>query len=274
MNDRRSYLKDLATQQADAWAASVSPSTFGGEMRIETKNTVYTFKDGACVSIARRDRAFKSDPTTIVGMRMVGWLYGDDPYAGLQHAWKPGAYAVLWRARAANETSASVALTSATTTMLAIRRQHTSPVPMRPPPLPQRSAPPPLPARASAMPRSAPPPLPRSAPPPRSSPPPLPQISPPTPARMVRVSSAPPPPSEEAMISPPKIPTPPMPTFGAIGRPPSPSHVRPRPQSMTRMNNIPPAPATPTPPTAPRFATPRATTPPPLPPRARIASGA
>lgn len=244
MDERRSYLKDLATQQADAWAASTPPSAFGGEMRVETRNTVYTFKDALCVSVTRRDRAFRSDPTTIVGMRMLGWLVPDDLHAGLQASWRPGAYAVLWRARGPADATSSVALTSPTTTMLAIRRTNTMP--------PGRSVPPPLPARASSKP-------------------------PPVPARMVPTSS--PPPASRPMPAV-KITTPPMPTFGAIGRPPTPSHVRPRPQSMTRMNQVPQAPPTPTPATLPRPPMPpavtptsavtrRPTAPPPLPARAR-----
>jgi hypothetical protein len=239
MDDKRTYLKDLATQQADAWAASASPSTFAGEMRVETRNTVYTFKDGACVSVTRKGNAFKSDPTAIVGMRMIGWLFHDDPYAGLQHAWRPGAYAVLWRSRGPGEASSAVALTSTTTTMLAVRRTT-------PPPLPRSSSrPPPLPVRAVSLP-------------------------PPLPARVVRASTTPPPPPAQTYGAV-KISTPPMPTFGAIGRPPTPSHVRPRPASMTRMNEMPPPAALPaTTPTS--TVTRRPSVPPPLPMRARTAT--
>ena len=153
MDARRTYLKDLATQLADAWAASATPAALSGDARVDTRNTNYVFKDGVCASITRRDRAWRSDPTEMIGMRLVGFLLHDDPYAGLQQKWRPGAYAVLWRARRAGDTHSSVALTSATTAMTVERRAFV------PPPLPARavrriSTPPPLPARALQRPVS------------------------------------------------------------------------------------------------------------------------
>ena len=133
MDARRTYLKDLATQLADAWAASATPAALSGDARVDTRNTTYLFKEGVCTSVTRRDRAWRSDPTEMIGMRLVGFLLHDDPYAGLQQRWRAGAYAVLWRGRRTGDAHSSVALTSATTSMTAERRASS------PPPLPSRA---------------------------------------------------------------------------------------------------------------------------------------
>lgn len=152
MNERRAFLKQLATRSADLWARAVQFGTFQGESKIVTRNTIYQLRDGVCVGVTRRDGDFRSDPGVFVGMRMIGWLAYDDPRAGLMQSWRPGAYAVLWRPRAANEEHASVALTSASLAYETIPRE---PLPIR------RSAPPPLPARAAMRPQ---PPLPSQIP--------------------------------------------------------------------------------------------------------------
>ena len=137
MDQRRSYLKDLATKLADSWASSATPIAFSGQARVDTRNTSYRFEDGVCCSVTRNERTWRADSsadlTQMIGMRLVGWLLHDDPYAGLQQQWRPGAYAVLWRARRASDAHSSVALTSATTAMTATRRVST------PPPLPARA---------------------------------------------------------------------------------------------------------------------------------------
>jgi hypothetical protein len=206
MSASRTFRRELATTNADAWARATPASKFAGEMRVETRNTIYMFKDGACTGVTRGDRAFRADPTTLVGMRFLGWLADSDARAGLRDAWQPGAYAVLWRPRRANEAASSVALTSAVAAFTAVRRSSPPPVRPRPksmtrmntfpPPLPTSASQPlprsshapiaPTPARASASPpplparRTVPPPLParRTVPPPlparRTTPPPLP----------------------------------------------------------------------------------------------------
>jgi hypothetical protein len=195
MSSNRSYLRDLATNNADAWARTTPNSKFAGAMRIETQNTIYDFKDGACTGVTRGDRAFRSDPTTLVGMRFLGWLSAAEPVAGLREAWHPGAYAVLWRPRHAYEPTSCVALTSAVTAFTAVRRS--TPPTLNPgpksmtrmntvPPAPPTPTPAtlprvihapvaPTPARVSVAPpapprRTVPPPLPR-----RALPPPLPK---------------------------------------------------------------------------------------------------
>jgi hypothetical protein len=201
MSSSRTYLRELATNNADAWARTTFDSKFAGEMRIETRNTIYEFKDGACSGVTRGDRAFRTDPTTLIGMRFLGWLWAAEPNAGLREAWEPGAYAVLWRPRRANEPTSCVALTSAAISFSAIRRRS-APPPLRerPKSMTRMNTIPPAPATPTpaTMPRSmhapvaptpsrvsvAPPPLPpaarRSVPPPlprRTTPPPLPKRS-------------------------------------------------------------------------------------------------
>lgn len=168
MDERRSFLKDLASRYADAWGGARDSSVFQGEGRVETRNTIYRVRDGVCVAVTRGgrqdrggagastpDSAAHADPTALIGMRLVGWLAHEDPTAGLTETWRPGAYAVLWRQRAPYETHSSVALTSATVSYeskvppprIVSRAQAPSAVastPMR------KSVPPPLPPRASA----------------------------------------------------------------------------------------------------------------------------
>src|SRR5215469_9942676 len=127
MNVNRAFLKDLASRSADEWGAKPCPSTWTGETRAETKNTVYQFRDGTCISVSRRDAECRTNPADLVGMRLVGWLSPKDPDAGLSQSWRPGAYAVLWRPRNREEgpqtPESAVALTSATHTFVTARPQ-------------------------------------------------------------------------------------------------------------------------------------------------------
>jgi hypothetical protein len=157
MDQRRTYLRDLATKLADAWAASATPTAFAGDVRADTRNTSYVFSDGVCSSVTRRDRdrawrVDNADRGQLVGMRLVGWLLHDDPYAGLQQQWCPGAYAVMWRARGVGDTHSQVALTSATTAMTLTPRARA-----RMATAARVSTPPPLPSRALGVQRPAPP---------------------------------------------------------------------------------------------------------------------
>jgi hypothetical protein len=199
MSSSRSVLRELATNNADAWARTTFDSKFAGEMRIETRNTIYDFKNGACSGVTRGDRAFRTDPTTLIGMRFLGWLRPSEPNAGLRDEWEPGAYAVLWRPRRANEPTSCVALTSAAIAFSAVRRRSTPP-PLHPRPksmtrmntippapstptpstLPRSTRPPvaPTPSRVSVAPPPLPPAARRTVPPPlpkRAAPPPLPK---------------------------------------------------------------------------------------------------
>jgi hypothetical protein len=143
MDERRYYLKDLASRQARLWGTAPLPPCYAGETRIETRNTVYEMLDGICQSAVRRDRApvSRSDPYAFVGMRVVGWLTREDPQGGLTLDWRPGAYAVLWRPRAEGEEHSAVALTSSTIGFK--KAQRTAPPPiLRPTPLPPLPIPP------------------------------------------------------------------------------------------------------------------------------------
>jgi hypothetical protein len=113
MTEKRAYLRNLATSSADAWGASPCPPSLQGETRVETRNTVYQFRDGVCFAVMRQDREWKTNPTALIGMRLVGWL-PRDLRGGLRPSWEPGAYAVLWRQRGAKDAASSVALTSST----------------------------------------------------------------------------------------------------------------------------------------------------------------
>jgi hypothetical protein len=203
MDERRSYLKQLAARSARSWSSTPLPAAFAGETRIETRNTVYLLLDGVCYAVRRQPG---SDPgqmrpsAAYVGMRVVGWLRQDDPLNGVRHEWTRGAYAVLWRPRAASEEHSAVALTSSTSAFHRIAREAQPTVPVR---AVRPSSPPPLPVTRGGLVRPAtppswipPPPLSRTrvhdppdtpTPPRRSSvPPPLPvsaRGTPPLPAR-------------------------------------------------------------------------------------------
>jgi hypothetical protein len=202
MDERRSFLKDLAARCSNDWSERKTADPFRGDARVETRNTIYQFKDGVCVSITRRDRPWTADPTVFIGMRIVGWLAFEDPRAGLIASWRPGAYAVLWRPRAEGEQHSSVALTSATN----VYELKPGAPPVR------RSVPPPLPPAARAS----------SVPPPPPAKMPTKMMSLQTPPTMTRVN----------IPQPPETPTPPMsrpprsaPT--SAGRPPLPPRARP-----------------------------------------------
>ncbi len=120
MDERRALLKELANSSVGSWAAAHRPAVFDGSTRVETRNTVYQFLDGVCFAVSRRDASASAPDTNsttsdFVGMRIVGFLIhgGDQPT--VVQAWRPGAYAVLWRQSALGESSSTFALTSQTT---------------------------------------------------------------------------------------------------------------------------------------------------------------
>ncbi len=195
MNERRAYLKRLASQSARHWSQSPLPAAFVGETRIETKNTVYRLTDGVCHAVSRHDgHVGRMAPSEFVGMRLVGWLMRDDPQAGVSLEWKAGAYAVLWRPRAGGEEHSAVALTSSSQAFRLLERRVSSPPPLpRSVPqgtlLPRPATPsswiPPVPASTTRLHLGPVPTAPDTPTPPRrgsSMPPPL----PPRPAQGVR----------------------------------------------------------------------------------------
>ncbi|HEY3817924.1 MAG TPA: hypothetical protein VGL81_12170 [Polyangiaceae bacterium] len=188
MDERRAYLKQLASQSARRWSASPLPPSLAGETRIETRNTVYQLREGVCYEVSRHEGAGagRMHPSAFVGMRLVGWLMRDDPHAGIALEWKAGAYAVLWRPRQAHEEHSAVALTSTSHAFRAVARRLSTPPPLpraasRSTLLPQPVTPPswipPVPASTTRLHLGQIPPAPET----------------PTPAVPRRVSSMPPP---------------------------------------------------------------------------------
>jgi hypothetical protein len=191
MDSRRERLKELAARSARLWGLMPIPEVLSGETRIETRNTVYKLRDGICYSVRRDDPQGRLDPTAFIGMRVVGWLWQDDPRSVLSLEWRPGAYAVLWRRGHGPADRSAVALTSPSVAF----RNVTPTVPVRAA-VQRSSTPPPLPPairQALARPPT-PPSLPVPAPPSttrlHSSSIPAP---PETPTPLARRSSVPPP---------------------------------------------------------------------------------
>lgn len=141
MDTRRARLKELAARSARLWGLMPLPEALVGETRVETRNTVYRLRDGVCYSVQREAQAGRRDPAAFVGMRLVGWLWRDDPRSVLSLEWQPGAYAVLWRPGSGQGDRSAVALTSPSVAF----RQVARPAAPVPPPLRRVSTPPPLP---------------------------------------------------------------------------------------------------------------------------------
>jgi len=168
------------------------PEGLVGETRVETRNTVYRFRNGVCYSVKREEQAGRKDPQAFMGMRLVGWLWRDDPRSVLSLEWQPGAYAVLWKPGSAQGDRSAVALTSPS-----IAFRQVQPAAPSPPPLRRVSTPPPLPLAIQRAVLARPPTPPALPVPPlasttrlHSSPVPTP---PETPTPLARRSSVPPP---------------------------------------------------------------------------------
>ncbi len=160
MDSRRERLKQLAARSARLWGLMPIPDILSGETRIETRNAVYKLRDGICYSVRRDDPQGRLDPSAFIGMRVVGWLWQDDPRSVLSLDWQPGAYAVLWRRGTGPGDRSAVALTSATVAfqkiapsvpVRAAQRRSTTPPPL-PPTLQRALARPPTPPSLPAPP--------------------------------------------------------------------------------------------------------------------------
>ena len=116
-NERRLYLKQLAATASTRWGRAPLPACLSGDLRLETRNTVYLLHDGVCQSISRHEYA-SNTPThrtdLLIGMRIVGWVPNNDDTVTLQPDWRRGLRAVLWRPRQPGEKHSVVALTSPT----------------------------------------------------------------------------------------------------------------------------------------------------------------
>lgn len=254
MDQRSTWLEQLANSQVAAWAVTHPRDSLQGKLRLDTRNTVYRFLDGFCYAATRYDGTTSERLRRFVGMRLIGWVAPGD--SSFIEEWSLGAYAVLWRPGRGEDDEAAFALTSSTC-------HFAAEVPARPPPLPgswSGNTPTPrtfpsasmAPASAPRL-RSDPPPLPASArvrvPGPRPAPPtlrptvtspnihtslPRPPLAP-RPAIPQRPMSAPPPPPRRATANsaPPRAPS-----VAPVAAKPS---IPPRPRARSRPAIAPPS---------------------------------
>jgi hypothetical protein len=109
----REWLKQLAAAETKTWMNAVGPLGLAGVHRLETRHTVYVFRDGVCVDMARRDGEEQSNAElSMIGMRVVGWLLDVEGQRRLLERWLPGARAVMWRAPDQTRASSKIAMTS------------------------------------------------------------------------------------------------------------------------------------------------------------------
>ena len=104
----RQWLKQLA--ETKTWMTAVGPLGLAGTHRLETRHTIYIFRDGVCVDVARRADE-ESSAQSAIGMRVVGWLLDIEGQRRLVDRWLPGARAVMWRS-ATERAPSKIALTS------------------------------------------------------------------------------------------------------------------------------------------------------------------
>ena len=107
----RQWLKDLAASETNTWTSALAPLGLEGTHRLETNHTVYIFRDGVCVDVARRACDESNAHASAIGMRVVGWLLEVEGYRKLMDRWLPGARAVMWRP-ASEKAASKIALTS------------------------------------------------------------------------------------------------------------------------------------------------------------------
>ncbi len=107
----REWLKDLATTKREAWLTETLPTHLDGSRRLETARTIYVFENGECTEVARRDAPEDETESSMVGMRIVGWLLDVEGERRMARRWVPGARAILWRASEDGRDS-KIALTS------------------------------------------------------------------------------------------------------------------------------------------------------------------
>jgi hypothetical protein len=93
----RQWLKQLAASETKTWMTAVAPLGLEGKHRLETGHTIYVFEDAMCVDVARRGEDDVSGELSMIGMRVVGWLFEVEGQRRLLDRWVPGARAVLWR---------------------------------------------------------------------------------------------------------------------------------------------------------------------------------
>jgi hypothetical protein len=118
MHARKALLKSLATVNAwDEADLDAYPRAFDGLTCVETRNTIYRFRDGVCFGVTNRNQTRSGRGSALVGMRIVGWLVTGElhaPKQRLTRTWQPGACAVLFRPCASGGDDGAMALTSPT----------------------------------------------------------------------------------------------------------------------------------------------------------------
>jgi hypothetical protein len=109
MDARKTLLRKLAS--ITDWIAT-NRVELRGESWLESRNTIYRFRDGVCFEVASRDPRRTARARTLLGMRLAAWLLR--PGSVLAAAWEPGASAILWRPAGADGEE-EIAMTSAST---------------------------------------------------------------------------------------------------------------------------------------------------------------
>jgi hypothetical protein len=109
MDARKTLLRKLAA--ITDWIATNSVA-LEGESWLESRNTIYRFRDGVCFDVASRDPRRTARARTLVGMRLAAWLLR--PASVLSSTWEVGACAILWRPGGA-DSEEEIAMTSAST---------------------------------------------------------------------------------------------------------------------------------------------------------------
>lgn len=94
--DPRTVLTKLARQSAAAWL-SLGESAYAGDVSIETKNTMYLFHNGVFVSRARKPTRANESPSSMRGVRLIGFLLEERGGVALSTEWVYDSAAVLWR---------------------------------------------------------------------------------------------------------------------------------------------------------------------------------
>jgi hypothetical protein len=113
MTGRKALLKKLAS--VTDWDTA-RRAALEGESWLQTRNTLYRFRDGVCFAVATRDPAKQARASSVLGLRLVGWLVGNEGRGRFTYAWEVGAAAVLWKGGGGNGSDETMALTSPTTT--------------------------------------------------------------------------------------------------------------------------------------------------------------
>jgi len=93
--DPRSVVVQLARRFSNL--QELAEKAFEGEVAIETANTLYRFHNGVFTSRARKPTRAYEAPPSLVGIRLVGFLFPQNGLWAFSPQYKKGALAVLWK---------------------------------------------------------------------------------------------------------------------------------------------------------------------------------